>query len=369
VTPLNGNINTATGFYFSSLTNGVVTLGNDIEHFDGPTHIDVVALDGAGMLPGPADDTYDGFIVNSLGLIARGSTSESLIVSTDMGKSFTYSKMYGSVTVPSGSGIPLKFPYWWLGKDSSNVWHIADTAGGLWSSPTPPGPTADFTLTWHPEGTITVPSTVPPADCQAYGGTGYYATQLGQNFAVTPDGNTMVYGGGICRSTDGGKNFVDDSTHIMPSSFTSMNTPWLFMFTSPTVGIAAYGSDGSLPQTAYVLYTTDGGANWTVGTLPPSASNTIALIGAFASPTGTMFMVGAGDGLFKGTGGDSLGLLLYKSTDGGQTWTDLSANLAQWAMSLDSSALRLSTGFALDDQHLWIGGDSGFIAYTSTGGQ
>jgi hypothetical protein len=67
-------------------------------------------------------------------------------------------------------------------------------------------------------------------------------------------------------------------------------------------------------------------------------------------------------------GGDT-GLILFKSIDGGKTWTDLSSKISGWATSIDSNVVRLYNGFAFDDQNLWVGDDSGFIAYSSTGGQ
>lgn len=178
---------------------------------------------------------------------------------------------------------------------------------------------------------------------------------------MTTDGSAMTYSStsAICHSTDGGKTFVDVSANITPSSFMAHTPPEIYLFTSATVGIAVYGAELDSAGTEYVLYTTDGGANWTVGTLPASAMmNMLGLQGVFASPSGAMYIVGGG-----------AGLILFKSTDGGKTWTDLSAKLSQWASALSTAPLRLFAGFALDDQHIWIGGDSGFIGYTATGGQ
>jgi hypothetical protein len=365
--------NNVTGFWFDSATNGDVSFGDGlIEHFAGPTDIDAIAQDGHDALPGPASDGYYGFLSNPKlpGLVAIGSQAKNVIASSDGGKSFAYSKLDGQIA-GAPTGVALSGATLWLGQDAANTWHVADNFGGVWSSPAAPSASATFTLTWHPDGDITVPATVPAADCQSYVGNSYYSDRPFPIFAAAPDGSSLLYGGGeaICRSTDGGKNFVDVSANISPSDFSSHSYPWVFMYTSPTTVVAVYGSDGDAASTAYALYSTDGGKDWTVGTLPPSGANMVALIGAFASPTGTMFLVGAGYGLYPSEGDILESLLLYKSSDGGKTWTDLSANLGAWANSLDNAPQRLATGFALDDQHIWIGGDTGFIAYSATGGE
>jgi hypothetical protein len=366
VVPMDGassQATTVTGFWFSSSSNGVVSFAEGlVEHFSAPTTIDAIALDGSGKLPGPADDSYYGFVPGtSLGLVVRNSSAKSLVTSSNMGTSFTYAASYGTLSGAPPT-ITLDFPLLWLGEDASNKWHVAVGAGGgdVYSSPTAPGPSAALTDTWHPEGVVTVPATLPTADCAAFVTNGYYSTQPGQVFAATTDASSILYSSGssICRSSDGGKNFVDVSTHITPSTFNATSTPWTYTFTSPTVGIGVYGSEADAPGTAYVLYTTDGGDNWTVGTLPASAANMVSLIGTFAAPNGTLFIVGGGPSL-----------VLYDSADGGKTWTDLSTKLNTWASTLDNPPLRLETGFALDAQHIWVGGDSGFIAYTATGGQ
>ena len=351
-----------TGLWFDSPANGDVSFDTGlIEHFSAPTKIDEIALDGHGKLPGPNDDAFYGFLPDpTLGLVAIDASAANLVTSSDHGASFHYGPMYGQASAPPG--IPLTFPLLAIGEDASGVWHVADTAGGVWSSPTPPGPTATFTVTWHPEGDVTVPGTIPQGDCMMYVVNGYYALDPGHMFAMTPDGKTMVYGGkdAICRSTDGGNTFADVSANITPSSFGSHDTPWIVTFADATSGIAAFGSELSGPQSAYVLYTADAGDHWTVATLPPSAVNQIALIGAFTSPAGSLFLVGSSV--------DENAVshpLLYKSSDHGATWTDLSARLA----SLSDAPMHLVTGFALDDQHIWVGGEAGFIAYSATGGE
>lgn len=363
-----------TGLWFDSPTNGVVSFDTGlIDHFDAANHIDAVALDGYAMLPGPNNDVYYGVEQTSLGLVAIGASSANLIVSGNAGKSFAYGKMYGSAE-SGDTGIGLEQAAYWLGSDGSGAWHIADQFEGVWASPTAPGPSATFTLTWHPNGDITVPATIPDGDCGGYTGDSYYAMRPGPVFAASANGSNMVYGGNnggagpptICYSSDGGQSFVDVGANLSPASFSSENYPWIFLYTSNTDVLGAFGSELQGPSTTFVLYSTDGGKDWTQGTLPASAANMTTLIGAFATPSASsMFLVGDGVGLYPGASDTNSVLLMYKSSDGGHTWTDLSAKLAH----LPNPPLRLSSGFALDDDHVWIGGENGFIAYSATGGE
>jgi hypothetical protein len=367
VMPMDGantQATTVSGFWFESQTSGDVSFAEGlVEHFSAPTTIDAIALDGSGMLPGPADDAYFGFVPGtSLGLVVRNSTAKSLVASADHGKSFQYTAMYSTVSGAPPTVTP-DFPLLWLGTDNQKTWHVAVTAGpggDVYSSPNAPGATATLTDTWHPTGTITVPPTIAASDCTDFVANGVDPSQVLQVFGVTTDGSAMTYSSleAICHSTDGGNTFVDVSANITPSSFTMPYPPEIYLFTSPTAGIGVFGNSLQGPGSAYVLSTADGGKSWTVGTLPASAQGSVSLLAVFASPSGSLFIAG----------GDA-GLLLYKSSDGGKTWTDLSAKLSTFANGVSSAPLRLSAGFALDDQHIWVGGDSGFIAYTPTGGQ
>ena len=358
---MNGSAQTVTGFFFDSMSDGVVSFGEGlIEHFSSPTTIDSITLDGSGMLPGPNDDQYFGFLPGtSLGLVVRNFDATQLVTSQDNGKTWKYEASFKSASAPSG--VMQDFPLLWAGTDKSNAWHVAVAASGgdVYSSSGVLGPNATLTDTWHPVGVVTVPATIPSGDCTDFVSS---STDPGHYFSVTTDGSVFLYAStdAMCRSTDSGHTFVDVSANIMPSSFTSHNPPLGFLFTSATAGIAYYGSELDNPGTAYVLYSSDGGDNWTVATLPAAAmTNSISLNMAFASPSGSLFLVGGGNGL-----------VLFKSTDGVHTWMDISANIASFASAMGGSApVRLVAGYAFDDQHIWVGSDDGFIAYTATGGQ
>jgi hypothetical protein len=349
-----------TGFYFDSLTDGVVSFQEGlVEHFNAPTMIDKIVLDGSAH----NSDQYYGFINGtSLGLVLRNDDGTQLVTSQDKGGTWAYQAAFKSATAPAG--VKQNFPMAWTGTDKTGGWHDVITAGlggDVYSSSGPLGPTTTLTDTWHPSGTVTVPATIPASDCSDWLAVADYP---GQQFVATTDGSAFVYTSqtDICHSTDGGKSFVN-VTSTLPASFLNAHTyaPLGFLFTSPTVGIGWYGNSLDNPGTAYVIYTSDGGATWTPGTLPAGTQAggfSCSLRAAFASPTGTIFLVG----------GD-IGLVIFKSADGGKTWTDLSAKISSWATNADANVVRLMNGFAFDDQHLWVGDDSGFIAYSATGGQ
>jgi hypothetical protein len=98
----------------------------------------------------------------------------------------------------------------------------------------------------------------------------------------------------------------------------------------------------------------------------------------FASPSGHAMWL-AGD--------DQNGPALWRSNDGGATWTNQSQKLrgaftalaataitAANANVQNASAFRyapgaLHSGFALDDNDIWLGSDNGWLFYSSTGGQ
>jgi hypothetical protein len=69
-------------------------------------------------------------------------------------------------------------------------------------------------------------------------------------------------------------------------------------------------------------------------------------------------------------GADSVSspVLFWKSTDGGHTWKDI-ATQSFGGTSIDATGFSLLThGFALDAQHIWIGGHDGKLFANDNGG-
>ena len=125
--------------------------------------------------------------------------------STDSGKTFQ--------TTASSSNATPNAQWVWISKDTASSWHLVDDIGNVWTSTTGPVATTTWTRIWQPEATPPVPDPVPAADCQSSWHQDYFAADAQQAFFVSSDGKTMVYNSGadftgVCRSTDGGKNFL-----------------------------------------------------------------------------------------------------------------------------------------------------------------
>jgi hypothetical protein len=163
----------------------------------------------------------------------------------------------------------------------------------------------------------------------------------------------------MCRSPDGGNNFVPVMFPNPPNPATDTESPYVILFTGDKNGIAAWANDLEAANSAYIYYTADGGATWTLATMPTMASQ-FALTNGFAAPDGQHIWVGGF------TNDSTPKLVLWKSTDGGKTWKDVSAALtAANAGAMD----KLHSGFALDATNIWVGGDNGGLAYSPTGGE
>jgi photosystem II stability/assembly factor-like uncharacterized protein len=149
------------------------------------------------------------------------------------------------------------------------------------------------------------------------------------SIAVKPDNENIVLAGvymysagwksGIYRSTDGGNNW----TQVLLQGTSSSAPAMELYFVDTTTVLASVGNSPS--QSAYwgVYKSTDAGATWTKinGTVP----NTLPTVN-----TGRMALAvvpGNANIIYAGVANDSTdGLLgLYKTADGGATWTRLSA--------------------------------------------
>jgi hypothetical protein len=354
--------------WFKDTTHGVVGLygsnvtfqdGGAIEHLNAPTVVDKVAISGYGAGPGMQNVDVFALFNTPIGLLAGMNFGDQTFVSTDNGATFSVLQTSGSHT-PNGAQV-------FMGKDSAGVWHEMDDIGNVWTSPTAPSATAIWTRTWNPLATPPDPDPVPAADCDRSFDQGYYAEDAQQVFTTSADGQTMMYpmghGGdpmGVCRSTDGGKNFLP-VTMPNPPAGAAGDEPTTVLMTTATHGITA-GSNDLVDDSAFAYTTDDGGATWTQATLPSTvtaAGAHAAIVSSFAAPDGQhIWLVGM-------TLVSDAHALLLKSSDAGKTWKDISGALA----AIPAAANKMHTGFALDANNIWIGGDYGALLYSSTGGE
>jgi photosystem II stability/assembly factor-like uncharacterized protein len=161
------------------------------------------------------------------------------------------------------------------------------------------------------------------------------------------------------RTTDGG------TTWISPTTDPAADTLNRVFFSDKTHGLAVGESGESNELPAAILRTSDGGDTWAqaTGTVPH-----VALEAVYMFPDNlTAFAAG---GELTDDGGNCVATLL-KSTDGGATWSDLSANLP--AVSLTNKYC-VDAMWWVSTTEGWLGGnrknpaDSGLILHTTDGG-
>ena len=265
------------------------------------------------------------------------------------GADLDLANLEAAAPMPTGSG-------WWIMTDDA-IW----TTGGSLATP------SAWTTVWDPEATPTVPFPLPAApSCQT---TVDPATpyQLPNRLAyISPDGSTIAYPlrlvSGICVSNDGGATYIE---HDLPNAPVDGDGdqygPTGLAFTDKLHGWTYFGEDLE-DASAFVYYTVDGGVTWTAGTLPAA----LLAAGAKVSLRDAFFAPDSKTGYIVGYKGNEVSPLLLKSTDGGKTWSDISASLA--GIGNIAAPQKLFSGFALDATHVWIGGENGVLLYSTTGG-
>jgi hypothetical protein len=219
-----------------------------------------------------------------------------------------------------------------LGAAEGGVWKSTD-GGGTWMPLTDQEPSlAVGSLALDPS---TSPSTI-------YVGTGE------ENFAID-----SYYGAGVLKSTDGGATWARDNTFFNPSQPLDVNRagPMIGAMavqpvtaaTTPKVLLAAVQGSGSALQSG-VWRSTDGGMTWTH--VLPGPIRVVATDVAF-DPNDS-----GGQTTYAALGNtDASGGLngVYKSTDAGQTWTQLtlpvsSSSMGRIALTVGPPASGQTTG-------------------------
>lgn len=227
---------------------------------------------------------------------------------------------------------------------------IVRNAIGVSETTQNPGPSARWTDIWAPYA--------ESRPLCAWGPQSRLTPVVPQTAWVSDDTQRMAYveesyyGPVVCTSDDGGDTF---RAHDVPTG--TYAGPHGVVFTDDTDGITFYGNrvvDGD----SWIYRTEDGGRTWTESTLPGSfRSASVEFRHAFFAPGGRVgWIVGEKNG----------SPLLVKTTDHGATWTETGGDLADVVSA--AGGLRLYTGFALDEDHLWLGGEYGVLVANDAGG-
>jgi hypothetical protein len=294
------------------------------------------------------DKTPDGFVALAYAC--------DVIASHDGGKTFTIARNEPGAD-PLGIEQVLA-----MRETSTGTFMFADS-GYVDTAPTAPGANADWTTVWAPEGVPPSPNPVPAADCQVMEKNQVPAERTVAY--VSPTGDLMAYVAVtadqtpiVCVSKDSGKNFLPTALPGLPDDATDF-APNGVVFTSAKAGIT-FWANNVYPGEAYVYYTTNAGTTWKAATLPTAKSHSIDFYSAFFAPDGT-------HGWITGFNYDSTTALLWKTSDGGVTWVASGGDLA--AKTANSGIPKLYTGFALDANHIWVGGDYGILMANDAGGE
>lgn len=145
-----------------------------------------------------------------------------------------------------------------------------------------------------------------------------------QGICVAPSNANIIYvasaGGGIWKSTDAGVNW------------TACSDSWAFLHTNsvavdPTNANIVYAGTGDYVgffnrQTMGVMKSTNGGSTWTQLGLPHMRDRVVTKI--IVEPTNPS-IVTVGTGMAPGSGTDLANSGIYRSTDAGLTWTQVTS--------------------------------------------
>jgi photosystem II stability/assembly factor-like uncharacterized protein len=235
------------------------------------------------------------------------------------------------------------------------VFYMGLPGGGVWK-------TTSAGETWYPVfDSVTAVSSigaveVAPSDPNiVYAGAGDLITGLGIN-----EGN------GVYKSTDAGKSWqhmgLDESKQI-PSMVVDPHDPNIVL-------VAAQGDVHKKSDKRGVFRTTDGGRTWTRTLYVNDETGVQKLARAFDVPnvifaTTVLHYVPAAPPPRPPAGADTskTGLGVYKSTDGGMTWKEITGGGVPRIASRSSIAVAMHTNaqrvFVITNQGLWRSDDGG----------
>ena len=320
---------------------------------------------GAELVAGE-DLTDVGGISGTIGFHGFSEVDGRLIAVADVSRlflsatgDFTNATSWSAIQIGSDSdeltGINAQFAF---GRDASGRW-VLGRAGGLFESPDDPAPTAFWSGLWSPARIPPFPSdfaarlAADPTICDMDVGAGGIPAPL-QSIYLAPDLSLAMYTSaglnqtgsaapGVCISTDGGQNFHNVA---FPAIGDERGPKGLYCTGADTC--FAFNGLGFDEGSAYVYRTTDASAGvastWARVSIPTSfaTESDVNLDFMFFAPDGT-------HGWIVGERNNSA--LLLRTTDGGTSWANVTAPL----LALTDQPLR--SGFALDADHVWVGGE------------
>jgi len=334
---------------------------------------------GATLFDGADAAAPAGVVVGSVGFQGIDRTRNGVIARADVSGAyisaagdFTQAASWSVVEIGSvAGGIFGLNGQEALQESADGEWLFINTDGYVYSAASAPGAATAWTTLWSPNAQPPVPEDFParyaadPTLCDSDVGT-ETVPRATQNVYISPDLALVVLpaGGlnqrgtakpGVCISTDRGKTFFqspfaglpDDTDNAGPMAVTCLDVNRCFAFNGLNFGGNAI----------YVYYTANASmgkaSTWTRATLPaglPSAS-TIDPRFLFFAPDGMHgWLAGANDG----------GPMLLRTTDGGHSFTDVTGSVRA------VTSERLHSGFALDADHIWVGGENGALLFTDT---
>ncbi len=286
---------------------------------------------------------FTGLEKTPTGLVAMAHASD-VIVSRDGGATFAIERNGNITDVEAVLGYKVT-------SSGTTIVH----AGTVSTSTSAPGTSATYTDVWAPQSTPSIPATIPETMCQGGPlGTGRPKTRYSVHVAadrnfIAYTSNPGTYEPQLCISTDGGRSFTPRKLAV-PAS-TDAYPPTGVTFTSATNGFAWFASTSA---GTYLKRSTDGGSTWTDVALPAElASHGLELPAAFFASDGQ-------HGWLAGYDATDGGALLIATTDGGASWTKVGG--VKEAVEA-AGGTKLYTVFALDADHVWLGGERGVILH------
>lgn len=257
---------------------------------------------------------------------------------------------------------------------ADGTWRFINNRGYLYGATSAPSATTAWTRLWSPTASPSVPSdfaarkSADPSLCHSDLTTGTSPKQT-QNVWMSQDlalivhpsrglGQAGTSAPGVCISTDRGASFhtvpfADAPTTVTepgPTAVTCLDTNRCF---------ALGGLEFQLGSV--FIYRTENASmgvssTWVRATLPQgiSSATDVSLSAIFFAPDGQHGWT-VGTKARKG--------LLLRTKDGGKTWEDVSNG------PLAITTQRLHTGFALDQDVVWLGGEKGALLFTNAASQ